>query len=200
MAVLIVIVYAFHSFGDEFRHPIAHALGDVQDDIPVFFVQISKHSRDFRHFHHEFFVVSISTVLHGELFVSHIAMEFFQQGEFSCLWQGHVVFDGIQGPQHEVEHAHGISELLRKLLDDHCEAPGDSIEHAITERQARFLWETFGSICRPFGAHLRVFEVSIRTFDACLDPSVSTCRTRAIQSPGCASNCATVMATVAIAI
>eukprot|EP00963_Diacronema_lutheri_P005557 scaffold431_cov334-Pavlova_lutheri.AAC.72 len=118
----------------------------------------------------------------------------FEQRQFPFLGQGHVVFDGVQRPQHEVEHAHGVSQLLWQLLDHHCEAPRDGVEHAITERQGRILGKVLGSICGPFGAHLRVHAVSVRSWIVPFAPTSVVDRTRAVQSPGWASNCATAMA------
>ena len=49
--------------------------------------------------------------------VLHVFVEAVQLRELFLGWDGHVVLYGVQGPQGQVEDAHGILELSGQLLD-----------------------------------------------------------------------------------
>lgn len=124
MAVQVVVLYRPHVLPlDKVGHPVAHPARDVGDHGAVPGLQAVERARHGGVASHQPSVVAWpSAVVHGEGLVAGALVEGAQQRHFGRDRDGHVVLDGVEGSEDEVEDADGVTEAFRELLDDDGEA------------------------------------------------------------------------------
>lgn len=124
VAVQVVILYRPHVLPlDKVGHPVAHPARDVGDHGAVPGLQAVERARYGGVASHQPSVVAWpSAVVHGEGLVAGALVEGAQQRHFGRDRDGHVVLDGVEGSEDEVEDADGVAEAFRELLDDDGEA------------------------------------------------------------------------------
>ena len=138
VAVLVPVLQGDDLALDEVAHPRAHSLGDIGDDVLVLLLQREEHRGDLGVLVHENFVVLLAARV-DVLRVVNLLPEYLQLRALGLIRDAHVVLDGVQRAEHEVEDAHRVLQLVRQLLDDDRERPGHEVEHVVAEPEVGFL-------------------------------------------------------------
>lgn len=135
MAVELVVCDGVHTVDVVFcvvgvvGHAVPHLLGDVFNDRLILRVDLYKFLNNTIEMDEQFAILLVGTVpIERPALLLDDILEVPQQRLFRLERDGHVVFDGVEAAQDEVEDGDGDEEFGVELLDDGAEASACEVE------------------------------------------------------------------------
>mmetsp|Transcript_36980 Transcript_36980/g.114189 ORF Transcript_36980/g.114189 Transcript_36980/m.114189 type:complete len:444 (+) Transcript_36980:332-1663(+) len=139
VAVEVVVGLGHHLVLEEVHHAHRHAVADVGDDLQVRRLQLLALARHAEELLEQRALLALADAVDVPVVEQQLLVERGEDLALGLHGDRHVVLDGVEPAQHEVEQANGVAQLVVELDDDGREAAGHVGQDVVAELEVHLV-------------------------------------------------------------